>query len=276
MLHRRLAALMLAVLVAVGLVVPGGAFSNVEGSACGGYRVLDNDLGSFYTAYLALGGKAVLGRPLCSVWTSDGPALQAFDTMVLGAVPDTTGKRPSVRPVDLPLLLAELDPRAVAAAGIPRPSAPPPTTTAEVQTLMTEPAIARAYLSMDPATASAGDWRRAGERFGRPLGVARVLSDGAVRQPFERVVIELPAGGGPARLVPLGQLAVRVGLVPERARRLEPVPGLPARTAPTTVAPGPFLWLVAAGLGLLALVAAAGVAAGRTRAGRRPGAPTGD
>ena len=262
--------------LADSLVVPGGAFSNVEGSACGGYRVLDDDLGSFYTAYLALGGKAVLGRPLSSVWTSDGPALQAFDTMVLGAVPDTTGKRPSVRPVDLPLLLAKLDPRAMAAAGIPQPSAPPPTTTAEVQTLMTEPAIARAYLGTDPATASAGDWRRAGERFGRPLGVARVLSDGAVRQPFERVVIELPAAGGPARLVPLGQLAVRVGLVPERARRLEPVPGLPARTAPTAVDPGPFLWLVAAGLALLALAAAAGVAAGRTRAARRPGAPTGD
>jgi hypothetical protein len=228
-----------------------------------------------YTAYLALGGKAVLGRPLCSVWTSDGPALQAFDTMVLGAVPDTTGKRPSVLPVDLPLLLAKLDPRAVAAAGIPQPSAPPPTTTAEVQTLMTEPAIARAYLGTDPATASSGGWRRAGERFGRPLGVPRVLSDGAVRQPFERVVIELPAAGGPARLVPLGQLAVRVGLVPERARRLQPVPGLPARTAPTAVDPRPFLWRVAAGLGLLALAGAAGVAAGRTRAGRRPGAPPG-
>jgi hypothetical protein len=66
-----------------------------------------------------------------------------------------------------------------------------------------------------------------------------------------------------------------VGLVPERARRLQPVPGLPARTAPTAVDPRPFLWRVAAGLGLLALAGAAGVAAGRTRAGRRPGAPPG-
>jgi hypothetical protein len=46
-------------------------------------------------------------------------------------------------------------------------------------------------------------------------------------------------------------------------------------TTPTAVEPGPFLWLVAAVPGLLALVAAAGVAVGRTRAGRRPGAPTG-
>jgi hypothetical protein len=257
------------------VAVPGGAFSNVQGSACGGYRVLDSDLGTFHTAYGALGGKAVLGRPLCSVWTSDGPALQAFDTMVLGAVPNAAGKRPSVRPVDLPLLLAKLDPGAVAAAGIPRPSAPPPTTTAGVRMLLTQPPIARAYLGADPATATPGDWRRAGERFGRPLGVPSVLPDGAVRQPFERVVIELPPGGGPARLVPLGQLAVRVGLVPERARRPEPVPGLPAVTPPGAVDPGPFLRLLASGLGLLALAAAGAVAAGRARAGR-PAPPPGD
>jgi len=258
------------------VAAPGGAFSNVKGSACGGYRVLDNDSGTFYTAYLALGGKAVLGRPLCSVWTSDGPALQAFDTMLLGAVPNAAGRRPSVRPVDLPLLLAKVDPRAVAAAGIPRPAAPPPTTTTGVRMLMTQPAITRAYLGVDLASATPGDWRRAGERFGRPLGLPSVLPDGAVRQPFERVVIELPMGGGPARLVPLGRLAVRVGLVPERARRLEPVPGLPARTPPTAVEPGPFLRLLAALLGLLALAGAAAVAAGRARTGRRPGLPPGD
>jgi hypothetical protein len=255
--------------LADSVVVPGGAFSNVDGSACGGYRVLDDDLGGFYTAYLDLGGKAVLGRPLSSVWTSDGPALQAFDTMVLGAVADATGKRPSARPVDLTLVLAKLNPRAMAAAGMPQPSAPPPITIAEVQTLMTEPAITRAYLGMDPATASQGDWRRAGERFGRPLGVAKVLPDGAVRQPFEHVVIELPAAGGPARLAPLGQLAVRLGLVPEPARRPEPVPGLPARTAPTAVDPGPFLWPLAGGLGLLALAGAVRLVAGRALTGRR-------
>jgi hypothetical protein len=261
--------------VADSVAVPGGTFSNVQGSACGGYRVLDGDLGTFHTAYRALGGKAVLGRPLCSVWTSAGPALQAFDTMVLGAVPNAAGKRPSVRPVDLPLLLAKLDPRAVAAAGIPRPSAPPPTTTTGVRMLLTQPPIARAYLDVDPATATPGDWRRAGERFGRPLGVPSVLPDGAVRQLFERAVIELPPGGGPARLVPLGQLAVRVGLVPERARGLEPVPGLPAPAPPTAVDAGPFRRLLAGGLGLLALAAAGAVAAGRARAGR-PAPPPGD
>jgi hypothetical protein len=59
-----------------------------------------------------------------------------------------------------------------------------------------------------------------------------VMSDGAVRQTFERVVLELPADGGSARPAALGRLAVRLGLVPKQAMRLEPVPGLPARPPP--------------------------------------------
>jgi hypothetical protein len=97
------------------------------------------------------------------------------------------------------------------------------------------------------------DWRRAGERFGRPVGLPKVLRGGTVRQPFERAVLELAADGSSVRLMSLGQLAVRAGLVPEGARRLEPVPGLPARPASTAAEQGPFLWLLAAGLGLLGL-----------------------
>jgi hypothetical protein len=63
---------------------------------------------------LVRGGRAatgsVLGRPLGSVWTSDGPALQAFDTMVLGAVPASSGS-PAVAPIELPPVLAKLGPR---------------------------------------------------------------------------------------------------------------------------------------------------------------------
>jgi hypothetical protein len=253
--------------VAEHLPVPGGVFSNVTGSACGGFRVLDSDLGTFHAAYQALGGKAVLGRPLGSVWSSDGPALQAFDTMLLGAVPSTAGKRPSVRPADLLLLLAKLDPRGLEAANMPLPSGPPPPTDAEARVFLNVEAIARVYLGTDPAGASPDDWRRATDRFGRPLGMPRVMRDGAVRQPFERVVIELPADGGPARLAPLGQLALRLGVVvPQQARRPEPVPGLPARAPPTRAEPGPFLRLLAAGIGLLALGAAVGALAGRKHA----------
>jgi hypothetical protein len=112
--------------------VPDGVFSNVDGSACGGYRVVNSQAGSFYTAYQAVGGKSVLGRPLGSVWTSDGPALQAFDTMVLGAVPASSGS-PAVAPIELPPLLAKLDVEAVANADIPLPSARPPVTDRQVR-----------------------------------------------------------------------------------------------------------------------------------------------
>jgi hypothetical protein len=254
--------------VADQLPLPGGVFSNVSGSACGGYRVVDSEVGAFYTAYRAAGGKAVLGRPLGSVWTSDGPALQAFDTMVLGAVA-TAGGPPAVRPIELPPLLAKLDVEAVADANIPLPSARPPVTDRQAQSLLRDKLIARAYLGTEAATASADDWRRARDRFGRPLGMPQVMPDGAVRQPFERVVFELPADGGPVRPAALGRLAVRLGLVPKQAMRLEPVPGLPARPAETRLDAGPLLRLAGGGLLLLGLVAVIGaVAASRARTAR--------
>jgi colicin import membrane protein len=248
--------------VADNLPVPDGVFSNVDGSACGGYRVVDSQAGAFHTAYQDVGGKAVLGRPLGSVWTSDGPALQAFDTMVLGAVPSSGGP-PTVRPIELPPLLAKLDVQAVAKADIPLPSARPPVTDRQARALLGDKLIARAYLGTDPATASPEDWQRARSRFGRPLGMPQTMPDGAVRQPFERVVLELPADGGPARPAALGRLAVRLGLVPRQAMRLEPVPGLPASPAETRLDPGPLLRSLGTLLSLLLLAAAAGAVAAR-------------
>jgi colicin import membrane protein len=245
--------------------LPDGVFSNTSGSACGGYRVVDSQAGSFHTAYRSVGGKAVLGRPLGSVWTSDGPALQAFDTMVLGAVPTASGP-PAVRPIELPPLLAKLNVEAVADADIPLPSATPPVTNRQVRALLHDKLIGRAYLGADPATASAEDFRRARERFGRPLGLPQTMPDGAIRQPFERAVLELPADGGPVRPAALGRLAVRLGLVPRQAMRLEPVPGLPARPAETRLDPAPLLRLVGGALVLLLLAAGAGtVLAWRSR-----------
>ena len=250
------------------LPLPDGVFSNTTGSACGGYRVVDSQAGTFHTAYRSVGGKAVLGRPLGSVWTSDGPALQAFDTMVLGAVPTASGP-PAVRPIELPPLLAKLDVEAVADADIPLPSAAPPVTNRQARALLRDELIGRAYLGTDPATASAEDFRRARERFGRPLGLPQMMPDGALRQPFERVVLELPADGGAVRPAALGRLAVRLGLVPRQAMRLEPVPGLPARPAETQLDPAPLLRLVGGALVLLLLAAGAGaVVAWRQRAAR--------
>jgi hypothetical protein len=254
--------------MADSLPVPDGMYSNVTGSACGGYRVVDSQLGSFYTAYRAAGGKAVLGRPLGSVWTTDGPALQAFDTMVLGAVPAGSGP-PAVKPIELPPLLVKLDVEAVADADIPLPSTRPPVTDRQAMALLGDEMIARAYLGTDPATATPEDWRRARDRFGRPLGTPQTMPDGAVRQPFEKAVLELPAGGGPARPAALGRLAVRLGLVPKQAMRPEPVPGLPARPAETRLDTGPLVRSLGLVLALLALAAGAGVvAAARTRSNR--------
>jgi hypothetical protein len=250
------------------LPLPDGVFSNTTGSACGGYRVVDSQAGTFHSAYRSVGGKAVLGRPLGSVWTSDGPALQAFDTMVLGAVP-TAGGPPAVRPIELPPLLAKLDVEAVADADIPLPSTAPPVTNRQTRALLREELIARAYLGTDPATATAEDFARARDRFGRPLGLPQIMPDGAMRQPFERAVLELPADGGPVRPAALGQLAVRLGLVPRQAMRPEPVPGLPAGPAEIRLDPAPLLRLVGGALALLLLAAGAGaVVAWRQRTAR--------
>jgi hypothetical protein len=151
----------------------------------------------------------------------------------------------------------------VANADIPLPSARPPVTDRQVRALLRDETIARAYLGTDPATASAADRRRARARFGRPLGLPQVMPDGAVRQTFERVVLELPADGGSARPAALGRLAVRLGLVPKQAMRLEPVPGLPARPASTRLNTGPLLRLVGGALMLLALAAGAGAVTAR-------------
>jgi hypothetical protein len=256
--------------VADNLPVPNGIFSNVTGSACGGFRVVDSQAGRFHTAYRAVGGKAVLGRPLGSVWTSDGPALQAFDTMVLGSVPSAGGP-PDVRPIELPPLLAKLDMEAVADAGIPLPSARPPVSDRQARALLGDRLLARAYLGTSPDMASAEDWRRARDRFGRPLGPPQTMPDGAVRQPFERVVLELPADGGPVRPAALGRLAVRLGLVPKQAMRPEPVPGLPARPAEIRLDPSPLLWLLGVLTALLALAAVAGAVAARRSGGSRTG-----
>jgi hypothetical protein len=204
----------------------------------------------------------VLGRPLGSVWTSDGPALQAFDTMVLGSVPTASGP-PAVRPIELPPLLANLDVEAVADANIPLPSVRPPVTNGRTRALLSDELIARAYLGTDPASANDEDFRRARDRFGRPLGAPQIMPDGAMRQPFERAVLELPADGGPARPAALGRLAVRLGLVPRQAMRLEPVPGLPAPPAQARLDPAPLLRVIGVALVLLALAAAAGAMVAR-------------
>ena len=207
--------------------VNGGAFENVVGSACGGFAVLDGAGARFWTGYQGVGGKVVVGRPLSRPWQAGGLTMQAFDTMVLGSVPDPRGGPPLARPVALLTRLNRQDPRLLDVTGMPRATIAPPRGIQERQRLLTEPRIAAYYLrSRQPAAARAADWRLAQARFGAPVSLPRRSTGGVVRQSFENVVIEVDIGGA-VRLAPLGALAAKAGVVPAEALSLDPVPGLP-------------------------------------------------
>jgi len=207
--------------------VNGGAFENVVGSACGGFAVLDGAGARFWTGYQGVGGKAVVGRPLSRPWQAGGLTMQAFDTMVLGSVPDPQGGPPLARPVALLTRLSRRDPRLLDVTGMPRATIAPSRGIQERQRLLTEPRIAAYYLrSRQPAAARAADWRLAQARFGAPVSLPRRSTGGVVRQSFENVVIEVDIGGA-VRLAPLGALAAKAGVVPAEALSLDPVPGLP-------------------------------------------------
>jgi hypothetical protein len=206
--------------------VDGGAFENAVGSACGGFAVLDSGGARFWSGYQAIGGKAVVGRALSRPWREGDRAMQAFDTMVLGSVPDPGGGQPFVRPVDLLARLSEQAPALLAAARLPKAETAPPRTIPLRRALLTEPHIASFYLRAPAAAASPAAWQLASARFGAPVSPPLHLPGGVVRQAFEDVVMEVD-GRGAVRLAPLGQLAARAGAIPAEALRPEPVPGLP-------------------------------------------------
>jgi hypothetical protein len=206
--------------------VDGGVFENAVGSACGGFAVLDRGGTRFWSGYQAIGGKPVVGRALSRPWREGDRAVQAFDTMVLGSVPDPAGGQPFARPVDLLARLSERAPALLAAARLPRAVTAPPATIPQRRALLTEPHIAGFYLRAPAAAANPAAWQLASARFGAPVSPPVRLPGGLVRQAFEDVVMEVD-GRGAVRLVPLGQLAARAGMVPAEALRPDPVPGLP-------------------------------------------------
>jgi hypothetical protein len=265
--------------------VNGGAFENVAGSACGGFAVLDAGGARFWTGYQVVGGKAVVGRPLSRPWQAGGQTMQAFDTMVLGSVPDPQGGLPLARPVALLTRLSRQDPRLLDVTGMPPATTAPPRSIQERQRLLTEPRIAAYYLRSErPAAARAADWRLAEVRFGAPVSLPRRITSGAVRQSFENVVIEVDTGGA-VRLAPLGALAAKAGVVPPDALRRDPVPGLPPPGG-RYLRPGPVadrdlalhlggalgLWLLLA-VGLALHAAVAGRRRTPARAAPSPGPP---
>lgn len=232
--------------------IKGGLFVNVQGSACGGYRVVNGRDGWFFDSYQRLGGKPVLGRPLSDSWVERGVARQAFDTVVLAAPLDGA---PNImpRPLRLVPILGRRHPSSLDAHDLPvRDSLRTPD---DPSALLSDRRIVRAYLdAADPERAGRRVWAFAKHRWGDPVGPPEVMADGWVRQPFERAVFERRARG-PARLAPLGRAAVTAGLVPDQARRRSPVPNLevPALVRrPSRV--GPFVILFGSGIALWAIL----------------------
>jgi hypothetical protein len=190
--------------------VRNGSFVVTDGSHCGGYRVVDDATGDFATGWADLGGKAVVGAPLTASYTSGGRTYQAFD----GAVLVAGGNR---APTTLPIVdsLAVASPEAYKAAQLPPLTATPgtrPPSDRKVRSMLTDPAIAAAYLGGGrSATPSSLD--RARSRFGNPLGPPVRMPDRHVRQPFTGVVLERSVDSADVRMAPVGKLAFDAGLL---------------------------------------------------------------
>jgi hypothetical protein len=202
--------------------IPGGNYVSTVGSRCGGYTVTNGPHGSFYSAYQALGGKALLGDPLSQV-TATGPGgyEQLVDGVVLAATPAAD---PAVRALPIVAMLANRAPAAYRRAGLP--PADLRAKAAQRPGWLTNPSISRAYL--DGERASPRGYAAAVRRFGEPLGPPVKLSGAVVGQAFADVVLEVPSGGGSvhAAAVTPAALTAKVLTVPGRAGVPQPPPPL--------------------------------------------------
>jgi hypothetical protein len=246
--------------------VPDGSFVTTEGSRCAGYEVVNGPAGEFGGGWTALGGKSMTGPPLSSSWTADGYGFQ----VLRGAVLTVEGQSPASTQAIVAELAARhpaqyrgagLPPITVSGAGAPA---------AQVLGLMSDPAIAIAYLGVPAPDAAADMVKRARDRLGSPLGPPATMPDGFVRQPFAGGVLERDPATGAVRLAPVGALALTTGLVspPEEARIPIPPPPLLGDSGPdepTSVRP--FVLSLIAALGMLDVVLFASVILGGT--GRR-------
>jgi O-antigen/teichoic acid export membrane protein len=208
--------------VADAVSVPGGTYANTGGSNCGGFTITDGNRGSFYSAYQALGGKAVVGEPLSRVaGDGHGSHEQFFDGAVLAASPGQ-----AVRPLRVVQALAGQSPRAYRRAALPPVTAR--ASTAQRRSWLTNPAITRTYLGGQPD--SRASYAAAVKRYGEPLGPPSAMPGGATGQAFADVVLEASAGDGAgAHAAPVTPVAAAAGLlrIPAAARRPQPPPPLP-------------------------------------------------
>jgi hypothetical protein len=216
----------------------GGQYVSTAGYGCGGYDVTNGPHGSFFYAYLGLGGKAMLGDPLSQVTVGPGRYEQLFDGMVLAA-PATA--HPTIRALPIVSTLAKRAPAAYRRAGLPRVVSAA-ATAAQRRGWLTNPSIRRVYL--DGERDSPSSYAAAVRRFGKPLGHPEAMPGGGVAQAFADVVLEAPGQGGSVHAVSVAPtaLAARVLTVPARARAPQSPPPLPnpfplGPAQPTTAEP---------------------------------------
>ena len=203
--------------------IAGGQYVSTIGSDCGGYQVTNGPHGSFFYAYLALGGKAVAGDPLSRVTAAGaGRYEQLFDGMVLAASP---GAQPTIQALPVVSTLAKRAPKAYRRAGLPKVVAH--ATTTQRRGWLTNPSIRRFYLNGKRDTSSS--YAAAVSRFGKPLGPPVAQPGGGVAQAFADIVLDLPSKGASvhAESVTSTALAAKVLTVPARARVPQSPPPLP-------------------------------------------------
>ena len=168
--------------------INGGVYVNTVGSGCAGYTVLNGKTGAFYSAYTALGGKGVVGKPVSKVTGSASAGYdQVFDGAVLTREPGSGGK---VQALPVVATLAKDSPSAYRKAGLPPVLSS--ITPAAARRLLTNPVITGFYLGGGISSAS---YTAAVKRYGRPLGPPSRLPGGGFAQAFANVVLDAPANG---------------------------------------------------------------------------------
>jgi hypothetical protein len=245
--------------------IAGGLFVNTTGTDCGGYTVTNGSAGSFYSAYAAVGGKAVVGDPLSRVTTPGRSGREQFFDGVVLAVGRHAGADATPRALPIVSRLASGAPAAYRRAGLPPVVSG--ASAAQRRRWLTNPAIALAYLGGEKDDAAS--YAAAVRRYGKPLGPPAVLPDGQVGQAFADTVLEAPEKGGSVHAAAVIPTALAAGVLrlAAAARGTQPPPPLPnpspeGPAQPTTVLP--FVLSLGA-----ALVAYGGVIAALARRQRR-------
>lgn len=239
-----------------------GLFVNTIGSHCGGYSITNNKSGDFYSGYMALGGKGVIGNPLSRVSpSSNGDYEQLFNGAVLVSQPNTAS---SVQPLPIVALLESRSPAVYKAAKFPPIVSG--ATAATRRSWLTNEAITSAYLGGD--SNNSRTYAAAVQRFGLPLGPPLVLPGGKVSQAFADVILETSPGQGGVRAAAVTQKALAAGIlrVSAMVRKPQTPPSLQNPLAlgppqPTSIKP----FVLTLGVGLLVFGFVVGIVLSRRR-----------